>query len=194
LREGRLGEVVVSTEFESDHTVNVIAGTTCQNDDRDVRTGTNFPEKIESVVLAEVQLENDRTCVPASQLTDHRRAVHRRDGLYAVFCEIVRDQVPDRRIVIHHKDAARAAAGGHNAAGLDLGQHVFRRPHGCCGPRRSTKIGTGESRRSPWRYLTQGINSEDLRPGSRVTERWISGVPLSSRAGQRAAALRSTPI
>jgi len=26
----RLGEIVVGTEFESDHTVNVIAGTTCQ--------------------------------------------------------------------------------------------------------------------------------------------------------------------
>src|SRR3981189_1648330 len=36
----RLGEVVVGTEFESDHTVNFIAGTTCQNNDRDARTGT----------------------------------------------------------------------------------------------------------------------------------------------------------
>src|SRR5216684_2608501 len=32
----RLGEVVVGTEFESDNTVNVIVGTSCQNDDRNV--------------------------------------------------------------------------------------------------------------------------------------------------------------
>ena len=61
----RFGEVVVGTEFESDHTVNFIAGTICQNNDRDVRTGTNFPEQIEPIVLAEV-VENDRACVPAS--------------------------------------------------------------------------------------------------------------------------------
>src|ERR1700730_2926768 len=62
----RLGEVVVGTKFESDHTVDFIVGTTCQNNDRDVRTGTNFPEQIEPIVLAEVQVENDRACVPAS--------------------------------------------------------------------------------------------------------------------------------
>ena len=43
------------------------------------------------------------------------------------------------RIDIHDKDTARAAAGGHNAAGLDLGQHVIRRRRGCCRPRGSTK-------------------------------------------------------
>ena len=62
----RLGQAVVGTEFESDHTVNFFAGTTYQNNDRDVRTGTNFPEQIEPIVLAEVQLKNDRACVPAS--------------------------------------------------------------------------------------------------------------------------------
>jgi len=32
----RLGQAVVGTEFESDHTVNFFAGTTCQNNDWDV--------------------------------------------------------------------------------------------------------------------------------------------------------------
>src|SRR4029077_2425058 len=39
----RLGQAVVGTEFESDHTVNFFAGTAYQNNDWDVRTGTNFP-------------------------------------------------------------------------------------------------------------------------------------------------------
>src|SRR6476620_2838404 len=63
-----LGQAVVGTEFESDHTVNFIAGATCQNNDWDVRIGTNFPEQIEPIALAEAQLENDRTWVLASQL------------------------------------------------------------------------------------------------------------------------------
>src|SRR5467141_2608429 len=87
----RLGEVVVGTEFESDHTVNFIAGTTCQNNDRDVRTGTNFPEQIEPIALAEAQFENDRTWVLARQLKGRCRAAGRRDGLYAVLPEIIRD-------------------------------------------------------------------------------------------------------
>jgi hypothetical protein len=62
----RLGELVVGTEFESDHAVNFIAGTTCQNNDEGVRTGTNFPEQIEPIALAEAQLENDRTWVLAN--------------------------------------------------------------------------------------------------------------------------------
>ena len=33
----------------------------------------------------------------------------------------VSNQVPNRRIVIHDKDMARAAAGGHDVVGLDLG-------------------------------------------------------------------------
>jgi len=102
----RLGQAVVGTEFESDHTVNFFAGTTCQNNDWDVRTGTNFPEQIEPIVLAETQLENDRTWVLASQLTPRCQAAGRRDGLYAVLPEIIRDQVPYGRIVIHDKDTA----------------------------------------------------------------------------------------
>src|SRR6267142_2221828 len=60
----RLGQAVVGTEFESDHTVNFSAGTTRQNNDWHVRTGTNFPEQIEPIALA--QLGNDRTWVLAS--------------------------------------------------------------------------------------------------------------------------------
>jgi hypothetical protein len=47
--------------------------------------------------------------------------------------------VPDRRIVIHDKDTAWAEAGGRNAAGLGLGQHVIRLPHDRCGSRSSAK-------------------------------------------------------
>ena len=46
---------------------------------------------------------------------------------------------------------------------------------------------------SEWERISQRINSEDLRPGSRVTERWISGTPSSMQDRLRPAALRATP-
>jgi hypothetical protein len=72
-------------------------------------TGTSELERISrsrSSLLAETQLENDRTWVLASQLTPRCQAAGRRDGLYAVLPEIIRDQVPYGRIVIHDKDTA----------------------------------------------------------------------------------------
>jgi len=63
------------------------------DNDRDVRTGTNSRSD-RAIALAEAQFENDRTWVLASQLKGRCRAAGRRDGLYAVLPEIIRDQVP----------------------------------------------------------------------------------------------------
>ena len=76
-----------------------------------IMTGTSELERISRsrsspLSGARRQLENDRTWVLASQLTDRCRAAGRRDGLYAVLAEIIRDQVSYGRIVIHDQDTA----------------------------------------------------------------------------------------
>ena len=78
------GQVLYIGSLTSDHTVDFVTGTSCQENDRHVRAGANLTQQIEPAVVAGAQVEDDRAQARGSELTDRRRSAQRRNGLYTV--------------------------------------------------------------------------------------------------------------
>ncbi len=51
-------DVVVRTEFEADDAIDFVGTMASRDDDRNVRMRTNFPQKIQPIILTEPQIQN----------------------------------------------------------------------------------------------------------------------------------------
>src|SRR6202158_3553279 len=56
-----LYDVVVRTEFETDDAIDFVGTMAGRDDDRNVRMRTNFPQKIQPIILTEPQIQNYQT-------------------------------------------------------------------------------------------------------------------------------------
>src|SRR3984957_6051482 len=111
----RLGDVVVGAQFESDHAVDLVATVAGGDDHGNIRTRPNFAKQVETICLAEPEVENHQAWFTDSEQASYFVPPGRRDRLDVVFFEIVDHEMPHGLIVFDNQNPSQLAGRGTRA-------------------------------------------------------------------------------
>ena len=101
----RLGEVIVGSEFESDHPVDLIATMSGGDDDREVGSASQFAQEVEAVLLGQAEIENDETEAARCQQLTHLDTIGRTGHVDIILRQKRHDHLPHGWIVVHDENA-----------------------------------------------------------------------------------------
>jgi hypothetical protein len=101
--------VVVGAEFQADDAIDFVAPMACHNDHGNIGTRPNFAQKVEPVLLAELQIEDDQVWLFSRKLPQHRLASAGNDDAHIVASQVVLDEIADAQIVVDKQNPQRTA-------------------------------------------------------------------------------------
>src|ERR1700730_171786 len=102
----RFYDVVIRTEFKADDAIDFFGTMTGGNDDRNVRTRTDFSQKIQPIILTEPQIQNDQTGLRSLQMTIQLRPIGRRFGRDIVIFQIPGHHLSERGVIVNDNNMA----------------------------------------------------------------------------------------
>ena len=98
----RLGKVVVRAELEANDAIHFIAAMTRRYDDRHIRARSNRAQQIQSIVLAQLQIKDNKIWL-VGEMSCRAVAIGRRDDAHAVLGEIILDHPANGTIVLNEE-------------------------------------------------------------------------------------------
>ena len=107
-RAERLRQVVVGAELEADHPIHRLAAMAGEHDDRKIGIRSKRANDLETVLIAELQVENHQVDRVRSQHPLHLAAVGSHAHPHALIGQVVRDHGAHGRIVIDDKNVCHA--------------------------------------------------------------------------------------
>jgi hypothetical protein len=105
-RVERLGDVVVGADFEARHAVDHVARAG-DHDDAELVALAQVARERQAVLARQADVEQHHRRRRALELRAHRGAARGERDLVAVLAEILRQHLPDRRVVVDHQNARR---------------------------------------------------------------------------------------
>jgi hypothetical protein len=172
----RLGDVVVRSEFQSDHPVNLVAAMTGGDDDGNIGVRTYLAEQIETVLLAQSQVEDDEVGLASCKQRGDLVAPRRCDRANIVFFEIIHHQMAHGDVVLdHHADRFPAF-------GADFTVQGFERVVGGLADFVQTNARRLEA--APGRCICRHPSLR--RPGTQYSNPCCTAAHISERRGLRA--------
>ena len=102
-RTERLGEIVVGAKFQAHDAIGFL-GATGEDDDGDLRFGTQLPQQRHAVLTAQPQIKQHQIYHADPQRLHEVSATGSAGHTEIVVAEVFRDQLPHRTVVIDHED------------------------------------------------------------------------------------------
>jgi hypothetical protein len=107
----RLGDVVIGAQFQPDHPIDLVAPITGGNDYRNIGARSDLAQQVETILLAEPQIEDHEIRLARREVMGHLLPPRRANGVHIVLLEVVGDHAPHDRIVLDDEDARRPIIG-----------------------------------------------------------------------------------
>ena len=111
----RFGDIVVGAQLQPDDPIDLVAPVTGGNDYRNIGARSDLAQQVETVLLAEPQIEDHEIRLARREVMGHLLPPRRANGVHIVLLEVVGDHAQHDRIVLDDEDARRPIVGGAQA-------------------------------------------------------------------------------